>query len=83
MVVDDEGDEYVRPYKRLAEDRDSDQPGLHPPVSHVSSNNPAHTTKKKGRKNSKFTTHETIFWDKTMSSVHNSVHICRSEIVLY
>lgn len=41
---DDEGQDYVRPFKRIADDRDRDGRG----VSQIGPNNSSHTTKKKG-----------------------------------
>ena len=58
LRTDDEGRDYgdSRPYKRTLDDRD----GLGE-VSQIPSNNSSHTTKKKGRKNTKFNTHENTF----------------------
>ena len=55
--ADDEGQDYGRPFKRIAEDRDRDGRG----VSQIAPNNSSHTTKKKGRKKTKFNTHENTF----------------------
>ena len=56
--VDDEGQDYGRPFKRIADDRDRDGRG----VSQIGPNNSSHTTKKKGRKKTKFNTHENTFF---------------------
>ena len=58
LRLDDDGRDYgdSRPYKRTLDDREG-----RGEVSQIPSNNSSHTTKKKGRKNTKFNTHENTF----------------------